>query len=180
MKTASDLLNCTECPTRFITGLQNTGLLGTLLISIAERFSKVLESINVESERAATAGESKKFRLADLNNSTSHLHTGGLDCAASFSLDLSPEEWRSMAKKVVRAEVHGPSDGNTCCPFFMQLTSQMEERQNRWHRLPLPQDYPKGGSKGTLHRTVETKDGEHQCLKNVMFAKQLVDDFDWS
>jgi hypothetical protein len=180
MQTASTLLTCPECPTRFITGMQNVGLLGTLLISIAERFSKILESINKESERAAAADETKKFRVADLNSSASHLHTGGLGCAASFSLDLSPEEWRKIAKKVVRAEVYGPTDGNTCCPYFTQLTAQMEERQNRWHKLPLPKDYPKGGNAATIFRTSETKDGEHQCLKNVVFAKQLVDGFDWS
>ncbi|SMR45501.1 unnamed protein product [Zymoseptoria tritici ST99CH_3D1] len=180
MQTASSLLTCTECPTRFITGLQNTELLGTLLVSIAERFGKILDSISQESERATTAEETKKFRLADLSDSNSHLHTGDLGCAASFILDLSPDEWRSMTKKVVRVEVHGPANGDACCPYFMQLLGQMEERQNRWHKLPLPKDYPGGNKMGTLRRPGETKDGEHHCLKNAMFAKQLVEDLDWS
>nr|POE47586.1 monodictyphenone cluster transcription factor [Quercus suber] len=111
MSTATSVLRCEECPQRFITGLQNTQMIGTLLVSIAERFGKVLDSITTEAVRAEMHCETKKFRLADLNTETSHLHLGGLGCAAAFSIDLSPDEWRSMSKKVVRAEVHGPHLG---------------------------------------------------------------------
>nr|POE71389.1 c6 finger domain transcription factor tcpz [Quercus suber] len=111
MSAATSVLECEECPRRFITGMHNTQMVGTLLVSIAERFGKVLDSITSEAVRAEMLSERKKFRLADLNTENSHLHTGGLGCAAAFSIDLSPDEWRSMSKKVVRAEVHGPHAG---------------------------------------------------------------------
>ncbi|KAF2171298.1 hypothetical protein M409DRAFT_50759 [Zasmidium cellare ATCC 36951] len=182
MQTASEILSCEECPKRFITAIQNTQLLGTLLMSIAERYSKVLEHITAESLRASLAGEEKKFRLQDLNTSTSHLHAGGLGCVAAFSINLSPEEWRSMCKKVVRAEVHGPSEGNDCCCYFSGVIQQMEDRQEQWHKKPAPIDFPVDAKTGKLlgGPRSEMKREDHLCLKLPEYAKKLVQGLDWS
>jgi hypothetical protein len=180
MSTASEVLSCDQCPTKFLSALQSTQLVGTLLMSIAERFSKVLESISAESLRAELAGEEKKFRLADLNTSTSHLHTGGLGCAAAFSIDLTPAEWRSMCKKVVRAEVHGPSDGNHCCVYYVQLIQQMEDRQNHWHNdKKMPDDFPRDAEGRPMGGPNLPKE-DHVCLKLCAYSRKLVDGFDWS
>lgn len=179
MQTSAEVLSCEQCPRRFITAIQNTQLIGTLLMSIAERFGRVIESINNESIRVDLANETKKFRLADLNTSTSHLHTGGIGCAAAFSVDLSPAEWRAMAKKVVRAEVHGPSDGNTCCPYLMGLTKQMEDRQEKWMGAPIPHDFPLD-SAGVPIGGKNIPREDHLCLKLVAYCRKLVDAFDWS
>ena len=183
MTTASSVIACDICPQQFITGLQNVQLLGALLTSIAERFGKVVTAINTEASRADAAHETKKFRLADLNTPTSHLHTNGLGCVTAFSLDLSPIEWKSLAKKVVKAEVLGPSGSDDCCPYFLGLVEQMEQRQARWHsrcaddelshdvqrvRLPL---------NGIAHAQ---GNGEHLCLKMIQVARQIVEGFDWS
>jgi hypothetical protein len=50
MSTASQVISCQICPTRFITGLQNVQLLNALLMSLAERFSRILTSISAEAE----------------------------------------------------------------------------------------------------------------------------------
>jgi hypothetical protein len=154
MQTASDVLACDICPQKFISAIQNTQLIGTLLVTIAERFSKILEAISTEAGRAEEAGEAKKFRLADLNTSTGHLHTNGIGCAAAFNINLDPGEWRSLAKKVVRAEVYGPGDGELAdrrgwnmadswvgegherCSFFLGLAEKMRRRQEYWHHKP--------------------------------------------
>ncbi|CAK1355926.1 hypothetical protein CB0940_00403 [Cercospora beticola] len=185
MQTASEVLKCEACPSRFISAIQNTQLVGTLLMSIVERFGKVLGHINAEAVRAQAAGESKKFTLADLNSSTLHLHTGGLNCSAAFSIDLSPGEWKSMCKKVVRAEVHGPGAGNNCCPYFVGLCAQMEQRQARWHSRPLPKDFPRDGKGLAVGMERESinpghANGEYLCLKLVGFARRLVATLDWS
>lgn len=181
MQTASEILACEECPKRFITAIQNTQLMGTLLMSIAERFSKILEHITSESLRASLAGEQKKFRLQDLNTSTSHLHAGGLGCLAAFSINLSPEEWRSMCKKVVRAEVQGPSEGNECCCYFLGVIQQMEDRQEKWHQNPVPKDFPVDAKTGKLlgGPRVDLPKEEHLCLKLPAYARKLAEGFDW-
>ena len=204
MSIASQVLSCTACPMRFITGFQNVQLLNALLMSLAERFSRILTSISTEANSleqhnasaSPTEQKSKVFRLADLST-PGHLHTGGLGCAAAFSLSFTPTEWRNMAKKVVRAEVYGPTDGNECCPYFLGLVTAMEKRQDSWHKMPPPTDYPKDRNGNTMSRSLEVDDGasnhgagsecatahgggEHLCLKMLEGTRRMVDTFDWS
>jgi hypothetical protein len=204
MLTASQVIPCEVCPTRFLTGLQNVQLLNALLMSLAERFSRVLTSISNEANAlenhnataSPSAQKSKPFRLADLST-PGHLHTGGLSCAAAFSLSFTPAEWRTMAKKVVRAEVYGPSDGNECCAFFLGLVKAMETRQNRWHNMPPPSDFPKDSNGNRLQRDLTpgghgvghvagsqcvTANGEEEplCVKMLAGTRRMVDGFDWS
>lgn len=180
VQTASEVLSCPECPRRFISAIQNTQLLGTLIMSIAERFQKVLIAISDEATRAEEAGEKKRFRLADLNTSTSHLHTGGIGCAAAFHLDLEPAEWRSLAKKVVRAEVKGPSEGNECCAYFLGVVEAMENRQHLWHQGPMPDDFPKDARTGLPMGGRNIPKEDHLCLKLAGYARKLVEVYDWS
>ncbi|KAK4560521.1 hypothetical protein LTR86_005718 [Recurvomyces mirabilis] len=177
MQTATEVLSCPQCPTKFLSAIQNTQLAGTLLMSLAERFGKILASITTEAERADERGEEKKFRLADMNTTTSHLHTGGLGCAAAFSIDLSPSEWRKMCKKVVRAEVFGPADGNSCCPFLVGIIEQMEGRQEHWHDKDhsMPEDFPRDQNGGPLGGGNIPKE-DHLCA----YSRKVVEGFDWS
>ncbi|EMD00958.1 hypothetical protein BAUCODRAFT_118684 [Baudoinia panamericana UAMH 10762] len=179
LQTASEVIDCDKCPKRFLTAVQNTQLLGTLLLSIAERYGKVLDSITAEAIRAETAGEGKRFRLADLNTPTSHLHAGGLGCAAAFSIGLSPAEWRGMGKKVVRAEVYGPGE---CCPHLVGVIERMERRQMRYHESDecLPEDFPRDAETGVKLGGKCIAKEDHVCLKLCVFARRLVEGFDWS
>lgn len=207
MSTASQAIACPVCPTLFITGLQNVQLLNALLMSLAERFSRVLASINNEANSlelhnstVSTPSElkTKTFRLADLST-PGHLHSGGPHCAAAFSLSFTPAEWRSMAKKVVRAEVHGPADGSECCPYLLGLITQMEQRQERTHRAPPSIDHPRDKTGNPMSRTFSMGPecrsgsvaegessqahghgkGEHLCLKMLAGTRKMVDGLDW-
>lgn len=184
MQSTSEILACEECPRRLITTMQNTSLLGALLTSIAERFSRILVAIEREAERAEDAHELKSLRLADLNSS--HLHGPG--CLAVFSMELSPAEWRKLCKKVVKVEVHGPSDGSICCPCFMDLARRMELRQQKWHSHPPAKDLPKDQDPGSLlwsARIVSDVDlksigGRYLCVSMIRALMKMVESFDWS
>lgn len=201
MSIASQVMVCQACPASFITGLQNVQLLNALLMSLAERFSRVLNSISAEAaaleQHNATASpseqKSKSFRMADLST-PGHLHTGGTNCAAAFSLSFTPTEWRSMAKKVVRAEVHGPADGKECCPYLLGLIGTMEQRQDRWHKAPPPTDFPRDKDGAPIPRVLPSnvhsgshagegthgqEQGEHLCLKMLAGTRLMIDGFDW-
>jgi len=204
MSTASQAISCPVCPILFITGLQNVQLLNALLMSLAERFSRILSSINAEAtalelhnSTVSTLAElkTKTFRLADLST-PGHLHSGGPHCAAAFSLSFTPAEWRSMAKKVVRAEVHGPADGSECCPYLLGLITQMEKRQERTHKAPPSLDHPRDktgslisrtfsmgpecGSGGRVDESGSSRGkGEHLCLKMLAGTRRMVDGLDW-
>ncbi|KAK3068993.1 hypothetical protein LTR53_013015 [Teratosphaeriaceae sp. CCFEE 6253] len=183
LHTASEVLACAHCPTQFLSAVQNTHLAGTLLVSIAERFGKVLSAIDREAERVEFEGTAKRFRLADLNTSTAHLHAGGLGCAGAFNIDLSGSEWRRLAKKVVRAEVHGPSDGNVCCAYLLGVIGQMERRQDGWldcdTRVGADLDIPRDREGAPMGGSAIPRE-EHLCIKMCAYARQLVGAFDWS
>jgi hypothetical protein len=181
----------------------------------AERFARVLASITTEANALESYNanpslspqerKTKTFRLADLSTPR-HLHSGGPGCAAGFELSFTPAEWRSMAKKVVRAEVYGPaaddgSDEGSSGPFLLGLISQMEKRQERMHRAPLAVDFPRDREGGLISRSFEIGDGdgrvgeaggggesdgghghgkgEHLCLEMLAGTRKMVDGLDW-
>lgn len=179
---AWDVLHCQECPKRFLTGMHNVQLLGLFLVSISERYAKVIDAIDQEEARASDRSELKSFRLADLTAASSHLHSGGnlMSPGTSFSLDLAPTEWKKLAKKVVKAEVKGTSDG--CCPCFVSLMDQMEVRQKHFHEHPPLVDGPKPYSRDKIlqmNREHAKKGGEFRCLHNVDEARKIVDNLDF-
>ncbi|KAK5108388.1 hypothetical protein LTR62_008344 [Meristemomyces frigidus] len=180
MQTATEVLSCPQCPQKFISAIQNTQLAGTLLMSLADRFGKVLEAITTEANRASEAGEGKKFHLADLTTSGGS-GTSGLGCATAFSIELSPEEWRPMCKKVVRAEVFGPNDGNGCCNYLIGVVERMESRQEHWHDRKGPdsaQDFPKDKDGVAIGGSNIPRE-DHVCLKLCAYARKVVAGFDW-
>ena len=177
MQTASDVIACPTCPTKFLSAIQNTQLLGTLLVSIAERYSKVVQSITTECERAERGCEIKTFQVADVG---------------AFSIDLSPSEWRWLCKKVVRAEIYGPVPSEANRPenpnivpcsatYLMALVERMQERQQGWHKPDhqIPDDFPRGPD-GKLCGGPQLPKDEHICLKLAGFAVRLVECIDWS
>lgn len=86
-----------------------------------------------------------------------------------------------MTKKVVRAEVYGPSDGNSCCSHFTGLLQQMEDRQKYFHgQIDLPEDFPRDPVTGVKMGGGNIPKEEHLCLKLVGCARKLVEGFDWS
>lgn len=182
MQSTADIISCPVCPKRYITALQNSQSLGSLFLSIAERYAKVLDSISLEAAGAEAAHKMKKFRLADFNSGDAHVHTGGLSCAAQFSVDLSPVEWKNLAKKVVRAEIYGPTDGEHYRPYLQELFGQMRSRQIEWHNLDLPSDTPRSAllnmrDRGNAHLQA---DEDFPCLRYMFMAEDLVEGYDWT
>lgn len=202
MSTALQAISCPICPTLFITGLQNVQLLNALLMSLTERFSRILSSITAESNAlefhnsttpSPSKHKTKTFRLADLST-PGHMHSGGPSCAAAFSLSFTPAEWRKMAKKAVKAEVYGPQDGSECCPYLLGLITQMEKRQERMHKSPPSLDHPRDKTGSLISRTFSMgpecgsgegmgsnahEKGEHLCLKMLAGTRKMVDGLDW-
>lgn len=130
--TAWTVVQCQYCPSSSITAIQNVHMLGILLLSIVERYGKVLLAVEVEEARATDTKETKSFRIGDMTQANSHLHTGeAFGCPGSITLELNPAEWRGLTKKLIKAEVS--STTNTCCPGLMSVIDSLIRRQNRWH-----------------------------------------------
>ncbi|KAF2833218.1 hypothetical protein CC86DRAFT_278989 [Ophiobolus disseminans] len=140
MDVLSDLINCPQCPKDNFSAIQNISSIVALCKAIVERFSKVLIEIDAEAERLEQNGQKKPYRIGDSNPDLQHLHTGTLDCPMGFNIEIEPGDWKRLAKTALKAELYGK--GSNPRPL-LQLVTDAEERQKRWH-----------------------EDKWHQCVKN--------------
>ncbi|KAL8992007.1 MAG: hypothetical protein Q9169_007453 [Polycauliona sp. 2 TL-2023] len=122
---------CTLCPLDFPTAMQTSMLLMTLLRLVAHGYSSLVRDIQAK----AGEGRSITYRVGEMNFSNAHLHTGTLDCPMGFNLELGPEEWAAMAKKVLKQDIHGSSQNVDC---LMGVLDELEQRQQTWQVMDLP------------------------------------------
>lgn len=91
-------------------------------------------------------------------------------------IELGADDWRRMARKVVRRDVLGKEDGSAEVGGMVGLVRDIERRQRSWHAKNLCDKslYEEGrgsgspGPEGDGHRHGE---GDHLCLKIVGLAK---------
>jgi hypothetical protein len=115
MSTASQVISCPVCPTRFITGLQNVQLLNALLMSLAERFSRILTSISNEAEALALHNTTASPAAQKSNPFASQTSPRRATCTPAvlaarqhsryLSHQLSGAAWRRKSS-VLRSMVH--------------------------------------------------------------------------
>lgn len=133
-------LQCGVCPLRFITSVQNTQLLCTVLVSMAQTYRSIVEAIDAEADLSRDRGETKTWTLgAALSGNTDSRRPR--EAPSTFALDVSPEEWKVLAKKIVKAEIAGTAGGDR--GSFLDLVNSLEARQVRWHASPPCPDFPK-------------------------------------
>ncbi|KAI4241969.1 MAG: hypothetical protein LQ352_007338 [Teloschistes flavicans] len=122
------VIRCPMCPQDYPSALQNLMLLNTLLPLVVHGYAKLLQHIH---EKAAQ-GCAMTFRVGDLSQSASHLHTGTPDCPMGFNIELDSEEWSAMARKVVKQDVYGNAQNVDC---LLGVVEELEQRQHIWHVL---------------------------------------------
>ncbi|KAF2222948.1 hypothetical protein BDZ85DRAFT_281988 [Elsinoe ampelina] len=170
---AWNVLHCPLCPLTYLTGFQNVQLLGMFTVSVAERYSKVLAAIDKEAEDAIAEGRTKSFRMGDLQMGTSHLHSSDPKlCMAHMCLDLDPRQWRQLVRRVVKGEIMGTAQH--CCPSFMTLIDGMITRQENWHKIGPPADYPRPFTEEELEMIKNPKTMKG-CLTMVFEAKKIIE-----
>ena len=116
---------CTNCSKAYNTALQNSMLLGTLVQLLIMEYAKLLKHIDEKSKQA----EKIVFRLGDPSSLFDSRHTGLPDCPMAINVDLSGDEWRTLARKAVTQEVVGNSQGSG---GLFGLVQEMKDRQPLW------------------------------------------------
>ena len=168
--TAKTCIECQVCPTRFLTATQNVQILGTLLLSISERYGRILHKIGLDAGQAEELGQLKLLHVGSTATNNAHGITIPTD---HLVVELSPSEWRRLARKTVMAELHGTAD--TSRDSFMSILVMLEQRQDRWHRSEPADDCP-----STYRSRRHVQDGDHNpmCLMLAREAKRLITLFD--
>jgi hypothetical protein len=163
LRTLAEMAICPECGTR------NLFQVASVLQAVIERFQRLINAIDDEAAQLAANDESKLFRLGELSDEAMNYHGKDADCAAGFQMRLNAEEWRTMAKKVVRelVEGHGGNDVQGT-QSVMAVIDALELRQRSHHaspelmRLAAEQAGFRGCTRDALSKTPQ--DGKHFCL----------------
>ncbi|KZF26461.1 hypothetical protein L228DRAFT_12960 [Xylona heveae TC161] len=176
---ARGAIDCPICGTKFLLGMPNTMLVISLLSLMASICAKTYEFIDTKADDSKSRGETKLFRMGEMDPQTIHLHTGTADCPMGFNVELEPDEWRHMAKRVVRATVKGKGDGKS---GLMGLIAAMEERQKSWHEnhvSPIPLVVPNPEQRATSCQGASSAAGTTPvCVRMVHNVRGYLKIFD--
>lgn len=176
LHTCKSCIDCQVCPAQYLTATQNVQLLGTLLLSMSERYNRILKSIASDTTAAQETGQMKTLRIDSLQTiKSSHENVGDTDSNESLVLELPPLEWRKLAKQVVKAEVYGTSDASRAS--FMSVLTSLEQRQAHWHTMEPTADCPNPERR---RHDMHDHNNNPMCLMLAREAKKLVDRFDFS
>jgi hypothetical protein len=170
MKTTTKVLECKECPKQTSSAMQNMMLLSTLLLAMTDSYRKLLQSIDTEAARLKVSGKKKTFRMGDNAPERMHLHTGTPDCPMGFDIELDSDEWRKLARKVVKADIESTPQSLRETVSVLGLTEMLEVRQIRWHQdAHSGQNHLTTGGEKCVQR-----DGEFSCLTMVKMVRNHV------
>ncbi|QKX53843.1 uncharacterized protein TRUGW13939_00923 [Talaromyces rugulosus] len=167
LNSARQVLDCTHCPLRYLSIVQNATILGALCLCLAECYARALDWIDGEAKRANSAKQQK--RLSVLASSPDVIHGPSLTVTmpASFAVEVAPSEWRNMMRNIVKAELFGTESRKQDC--FSSFISALEDRQRSWHRTPPAPDCP------PMYRSpCNVDDPLPTCLSIVNEAKKLI------
>jgi len=146
------------------------------LTAIAERYHRALNDIDEEAERLEKSGRKKDFRVGDMSVDTLHLHTGDENCPMGFHIELGGEEWKKLAKKVIKTEVFGK--GSSPTPL-MDVVEQMERRQTQWHTGMHLMDDQRDKIFGKCNIGQGSGD-DATCLRMLKQVRRMIDAMVWT
>ncbi|VUC35352.1 unnamed protein product [Clonostachys rosea] len=153
VQTLSAAISCKVCPLHFMSAMQNGLLLCTAVISTAHGYVRVAKVIDAEESRASRANERKTFDVGDFSGQA-------LD---TFTLEVSPREWRKLALRLLGVGVFGVA--NSAKLSFSSVILKLEERQKSWHASPPGPDFPDAYC---------VTDGKPACLRLVDDSKKII------
>jgi hypothetical protein len=176
LHTSKSCIDCQVCPVQYLTATQNSQLLGTLLLSMSERYNRILKAIASDTMAAQETGEMKTLQIGSLEaTKPRHENVGGISSNEPLILELPPLEWRELAKNVVKAEIYGTSDASRAS--FMSVLASLEQRQARWHTMEPTADCPNPERR---RHDMHDHNNNPMCLMQAREAKKLIDLFDFS
>ena len=172
MQTSDAVLKCQICPYESTTAMQNLMLLTTLLTTVTDCYRKILKSIDVQAAKAEESGDTIQYRMGDSNPEKWHLHTGTNDCPMGINVDLDASEYKMLARKVIRADVHGAKNSPMGQISVVGLVDRLEQRQQEWHKgassAEMREHYSGGGQQ------CNPENGDFTCLKLVGMVRHQV------
>ncbi|KAM0250080.1 hypothetical protein ACHAP5_002395 [Fusarium lateritium] len=162
--TAANVIQCQICPTKFLWAMQNSQLLNTLLVSLAEGYKKIVQFVEDEARRAEAAHEAKAMFMAE--GPKLEMQPRG-DNTSGLSLSLDPQDWKNIANKTIKGELFGTAYSTSSS--FVAMLQMMEDRQQAWHSGHA--HVPPGIGTRLPHQTHEK---EPHCVSVVKHTRDMI------
>lgn len=150
-KTAYQVVNCPNCSFKIepprgamsgatISNFQNLMLLATLIPSIVHGYETILVAVDEEVQRARERGQPLVFKIHQVGGVWGLLGAnskcGSLEAYEHREMD--PVMWRLAMRALLKTDVYGLSDGNSCDPFHLGLkdiVNMMESKSKARHAV---------------------------------------------
>ncbi|KAF4335083.1 hypothetical protein FBEOM_11061 [Fusarium beomiforme] len=159
---AADVLQCSKCPMRFSSVLQNAGILGILCVCIAESYVRFIKTIDAKAIEATDKREKLTVALNPLGKSQT------ADDTVLVPIEVSPEQWKSLMYNAVKSEILGIENHRD--QSFIAFIERLEERQTRWHTVPTAPDCP-----STYQSACSSSEELPLCLTITKAARKVLD-----
>lgn len=168
---ATEVVQCPICPSNFMWAMQNSQIINTLILSIAQSYRSVYESIDDETRTAQELNEKKLLQVGVVRDDGQLPPLQiGLSGSSSFTLSLSPTEWQNLAKNALRDQIVGaPHLTHTS---FLDMLQLLEDRQVNWHSNMAPDDF-RNHRHGHQHGRPHGQ--EPICVMMIKQARSMVD-----
>ncbi|KAF1817195.1 hypothetical protein P152DRAFT_387183 [Eremomyces bilateralis CBS 781.70] len=170
--TAAEIMECEYCPKDPGSAMQNMFTLATLLTSTVDHLRKILSSIDDEATKVEASGGTKRFQMGDDSPGTRHMHTGTPDCPARFPIELSSNEWRSLAKNVVKSQIVGTVEDVTT---LLGVIDRLNKRQKMWHANKEKTSQ----MLGNFSKCAADENGEYTCMRMIRMIREMIDVLEW-
>lgn len=152
-----DVVTCHYCSQAHNTAIQNSMLLGTLLQLLIMEYAKLLKHVDEKSKQR----EKVAFRFGDSSSLFDNRHTGRPDCPMAINVELSGDEWRTLARKAIAQEVVGNSQSSR---GLVGLIQEMRDRQASW-RERFSTSQCRGLHSADQQQSSEASD--HLCVQDL-------------
>ena len=141
VRLAQTTLECEICNHK---NFQHMMVTGTLLQVTAERYARVLHSIDQQSHSDEEARRKRTLRMGEVSTdpSLAMQHTGQPGCPMGFEIEIEPSEWRRLARRVVQIDIFALGDedeqekveeGKASRCGLMGVLKKMRRRQQERH-----------------------------------------------
>lgn len=190
-RTAATTIWCAQCgfalvdtPKPSIESFQNMMLLGTLIPVIVDAYRRLLEMIDVETDAAIAAGQTKTFRFHDYGGLCGDQQTidESMVCIEKEmmfnAVELPPMQWRTTIRALLRVDIYGHEQAHFKHQGLKTLVAEIEHRQRARHEYL--ETHPDVGHVG--HLDLGPFGGRHcagdqtyGCLQILEMAKLAMD-----
>ncbi|KAL8875736.1 MAG: hypothetical protein Q9198_005944 [Flavoplaca austrocitrina] len=138
MRNATDPIDAACLVSVFARSLDKSNQTGSVdqpLYAVSSGFPNGIADFHAPDYTAPAGSPWITYRVGEVDLANVHLHTGTKDCPMGFTIELDPEEWVAMARKVLKQDIYGNSQNVDC---LISVLEELEQGHQAWQLVGMP------------------------------------------